>query len=193
MADAASVGESNSILERSARVKIGADRPLIAQATTNLRIKAMKVFQSTLLIAAIATTFAGCDTSPKTRYDLVDLVKAGGKVTLDGKALPDAVVTFDDPADDTFSYAKTDGDGNYTLQFDSEMSGVKTGKKVVRISTTRKLLALAAAPGAEEGADPDAKSKDKELVPEKYNKKSELSIEVTSDKTQYDFELKSNG
>jgi hypothetical protein len=155
--------------------------------------EAMTTLKLTFVGLALVIMSTGCDTGPKSRYDLVDLVDAGGKVTLDGKPLPNAVVTFDDPTDETFSYAQTDADGNYTLQFDSVMSGVKTGKKVVRISTTRKLLALAPKPGAEEGADPDQKSKQQELVPEKYNKKSELTIDVTSDKTQYDFDLKSNG
>ena len=53
--------------------------------------------------------------------------------------LADAVVTFDGD-DGQFSYGLTDAAGHYTLQFDSVKQGVKTGKKTVRISTTRKIL-----------------------------------------------------
>jgi len=150
-----------------------------------------------LLLGAIvcASALVGCG-GPKGNYSLVDLVKGHGTITLDGQPLPDAVVTFEDPADDTMSYAKTDAQGNYTLQFDSEMSGVKVGKKVVRISTTRRLLALASKPGEEEGeadGDPDAVGKKKpiELVPDKYNKSSELTAEVVQGTTRYDFALQS--
>jgi hypothetical protein len=123
----------------------------------------------------------------------VELVDVSGRITLDGEPLSGAIVTFDDPVDETFSYGRTDEDGYYTLQFDSEMAGVKAGRKVVRISTTRKLLALSSNPGADEGGDPDAGPKDKESVPEKYNKKSELTVDVTDDQSTYDFELSTNG
>ncbi len=133
--------------------------------------------------------FLGCG-GPVADYSMVDLVNTGGTVTLDGSPLVGAVVTFEDPTDDTFSYGLTDANGKYTLQFDSEMKGVKTGKKVVRISTTKKILGLNSAPSAE-GGDPDAKRTDKELVPEKYNKKSTLEIEVTKGAVQFDFDLQS--
>ncbi len=144
----------------------------------------------TLLTLLSAIALLGCG-GPRADYSLVDLVKGHGTITLDGTPLPDAVVTFEDPTDDTMSYAKTDANGNYTLQFDSEMSGVKVGKKVVRISTTRKLLALAGKPGEEDSdGDPaEVKTKPVELVPDKYNKNSELTADVVQGTTQYDFEL----
>lgn len=89
------------------------------------------------------------------------------------------------------SYAMTDESGKYTLQFDSVMPGVKVGKKVVRISTTRKLLGLNSTPGqGETDGDPDeAPKKLEELVPDKYNKKSELEVEVVKGTIKYDFDL----
>lgn len=140
-------------------------------------------------LAAISM-FLGCG-GPAADYSMVDLVNAGGTVTMDGAPLAGAVVTFEDPTDDTFSYALTDGAGKYVLQFDSEMKGVKTGKKVVRINTTKKILGLNTAP-ATEGGDPDAKRSDKESVPEKYNKKSILEVEVTKGSVQFDFDLQGN-
>jgi hypothetical protein len=130
----------------------------------------------------------GCG-GPKADYGQLDLVKAGGTVTLDGQPLADAVVSFD-ASDGQFSYGLTDAGGHYSLQVDSEMKGVTPGEKTVRISTTRKILGLNASEGASE-ADPATQLKADEKVPEKYNKNSELKITVGSDKTTYDFDLKS--
>ena len=150
----------------------------------------MKLKKNSVLVISGMVFLLGCG-APATDYSMVDLVKGYGKVTLDGNALADAVVIFEDATDETISYAKTDSGGNYKLQFDSDMAGVKTGKKIVRISTTRKLLGLSSEPGeGESDGDPDdVKSKPVELVPDKYNKDSELVVEVVRGKTQYDFDL----
>ena len=167
-------------------------------------------FAALLLVILVAT--AGCG-GPVADYSMVDLVNGQGVVTLDGMPLASAVVTFEDPTDETFSYAMTDADGKYVLQFDSEMKGVKTGKKVVRISTTRKILGLNSKPGqAPEGEDgtapkgpatngpatngpapkgPAPNGLGRELVPERYNKNSELTADVVQGTTQYDFALQS--
>lgn len=126
-------------------------------------------------------------------YSSVGLVDAHGTVTLDGQPLAGAVVTFDSP-DGTFSYAMTDADGSYALQFDSVMPGVAPGPKTVRISTTRKILGLNTDEGeggeaSDEGAAATPASKEKEQVPAKYNCDSELSVEVTPDRTEYNFDL----
>lgn len=92
------------------------------------------------------------------------------------------------------SYGMTDASGRYTLQFDSEMEGVKVGKKTVRISTTRKLLGLTSAAGQEDSdGDPEeAAPTDNERVPERYHRQSELSVEVLPGLLRYDFALESN-
>lgn len=138
---------------------------------------------------------AGCNPGPEMNYDDVELVSAGGTVTLDGQPLANAVVTFESPQSGQFSFGMTDSDGDYSLQFDSEVDGVPPGKKVVRISTTRKILGLNSeeeagdAMGETEGKPPQAPAT--ELVPEKYNKNSELTVDVTPDQTEYNFELTS--
>lgn len=128
----------------------------------------------------------GCG-GPKTDYSLVDLVDAYGTVKLDGGPLPSAVVTFEDPEDDSFSFALTDANGNYELQFDSVKAGVKVGPKIVRISTTRKLLGLNSKPGQENSAA--AEGKLVEQVPDRYNKESELKVDVVHGQERYDFDL----
>ena len=141
-----------------------------------------------LFTCVLLSVLLGCG-GPVADYSKVDLIKGAGKVTLDDQPLTGAVVTFEDPTDDTFSYAMTDDQGNYVLQFDSEMKGVKTGKKVVRISTTRKILGLNSKPGKEEGAS-DGGDRKTEKVPERFNKKSELTAEVTKGSGPFNFDLK---
>ncbi len=147
-----------------------------------------------LMICSLIAPFfvVGCNV-PRSDYSLVDLVKVQGRVQLDGQPLPNAVITFEDPEDDTFSYAMTDRNGRYTLQFDSEMQGVKVGDKVVRISTTRKLLGLNSDEG---GGDPDGdrnppQSNSGERVPKQYNQQSTLLVTVTRSTTRFDFDLES--
>ena len=116
---------------------------------------------------------------------------------LDGKPLPAAVITFEDPTNGTFSFARTDADGDYTLQFDSEKSGVLAGKKTIQISTVRTILGLAGEEGKEEGEasteDQESRAESKtEAVPACYNKESKLTVEVTSSTTTFNFDLKSD-
>ncbi len=143
------------------------------------------------LISASCLFVTGCGPQGAD-YSMVDLVNVGGNVTLDDKPLANAVVTFEDPTDDTFSYGLTDANGNYQLQFDSDMSGVKVGKKVVRISTTKKILGLNSKPGQEQDTgEAGEPKKTGELVPAKYNKQSELNADVTKSTTKFDFKLSS--
>lgn len=155
-------------------------------------------FRNTVGLALILTV-AGCSTAPSADYSKLGLVNVSGTVTLDGVPLDAAVVTFEDPQTSQFSYGQTDSSGNYSLQLDSVQSGVVPGKKVVRISTTRKIPGLN---DGEEGSaeeesgevEPDGKGatvpeRKSELVPEKHNKKSELTVDVSAANTTFDFDL----
>jgi hypothetical protein len=146
---------------------------------------------------AILSLLAGCGAGPEMNYGNVTLVPVEGTVTLDGKPLPRAVVTFE-AEDGTFSYGQTDENGYYELQFDSEMNGVKPGNKLVRISTTRKILGLNTDEGEADGGGETADGKpikaadtQGELVPEKYNASSELTVEVVPDQATHNFDLES--
>ena len=135
----------------------------------------------------------GCDSKPKADYGKLGLVAVGGRITLDGQPLAKAVVTFEDAGDGTFSFGQTDSSGNYKLRLDTEMMGVKPGKKIVRISTTRKILGLNSSEAGDEGNEGDAKPEPaKELVPDKYHKKSELTVDVTASNRAFNFELTSS-
>lgn len=150
-------------------------------------------------ISAVALFIAvsGCSMKPQSDYGKVELLTVTGTVTLDGEPLPEAVVTFEDTEFGAFSYGMTDAAGFYRLQFDSNKSGCTPGTKRVEVSTTRKILGLnteeeGAAPEGEEGGDGGpSKASSSERVPAKYNKESELIVEVTADKSDYPLELSS--
>lgn len=137
----------------------------------------------------------GCSTKPTAGYDSIELLQVSGDVTLDGQPLPGAVVTFE-AEDGQFSYGLTDDSGSYRLQLDSDMEGVRPGKKIVRISTTRKILGLNADEGSAETppdeAAPAGEQDSGERVPAKFNSESALVAEVTPDQTTFDFDLQSN-
>ncbi len=137
---------------------------------------------------------SGCDSKPKADYSKLGLVTVSGRVTLDGQPLARAVITFDDVQDGTFSFGQTNSSGNYKLRLDSDMMGVKPGRKIVRISTSRKILGLnSSESGSESGSDEPAEKSEraKELVPSRYNKKSELTADVSASNQTFDFELNS--
>ncbi|MCA9034060.1 MAG: carboxypeptidase regulatory-like domain-containing protein [Planctomycetaceae bacterium] len=154
-----------------------------------------------ILASAICTiTLTGCSTAPQMDYSKAKLVSVSGTVTLDGEPLPNAVVTFESVVDGTFSFAQTNSSGKYTLQFDSQMSGVTPGQKKVAFSTTRKILGLnsddesggegeGSGEGEVESATP---TPNVELVPDCYNKDSKIQVEVTASTTTFNFDLKSD-
>ena len=136
---------------------------------------------------------SGCESKPQAAYGSLGLVSVSGRVTLNGRPLAKAVITFDDVQDGTFSYGQTDSGGNYQLQLDSDMRGVKPGKKIVRISTTRKILGVNSSEEAGENSLDGAAVKPeaaKELVPDKYYKHSELTAEVSPSRRKFHFDLR---
>jgi len=152
---------------------------------------------TTALFSAITSCLllAGCSATNSIDYGKVTLVNVSGTVTLDGQPLGGAVVTFENQETGTMSVARTNSSGRYTLQFDSEKDGVTPGKKLVRFSTIRTILGLRGEEGEEVGeasTEGAAAEKSQEQVPECYNGKSTLTVEVTPDSTTMDFDLKSD-
>ena len=130
----------------------------------------------------------GCGGPPRPDYGSLDLCEVHGEVTLDGEPLAGALVLFE-AVDRSFSYGQTDDSGQYRLMFNSEKSGVSKGPKTVRIWSSR------AVPGADEMEsdedDPDARPKQPERVPARYNVRSALTVTVDEDSQTFDFDLKS--
>ena len=139
-----------------------------------------KILPVILLLSLFVT---GCS-SKKVQYGNLELVDVSGTVTLDQKPLANAQVLF--LADNrSYSYGVTDEKGRYSLMFNSKKTGTKSGEKKVEIWTTRT------------GADFDVLMKkscpNMELVPEKYNSKSTLKVNVSPSDRKFDFDLVSNG
>ena len=109
-----------------------------------------------------------------------------GVVRLNGKPLAGAAVSFEPVISDKATYgpgsfAITDGDGRFQLKVSAEKkSGALIGKHTVRISL----------PDSPKG-DPGGAHLTRELLPARYNSKSELAFNVPAEGTQTaDFELK---
>jgi hypothetical protein len=94
-------------------------------------------------------------------------------VTLDGKPLAGATVSFTPEGRGRNSTAFTGDDGTYTLNYIRDIQGAAVGWHTVRISTG------------------DVRAGKRESVPEQYNTKSRLRIEVRAGDNAIDFPLAS--
>lgn len=111
-----------------------------------------------------------------------------GTVQMDGKPLPNAVVTFYPLEPDVSagkggaSYGRTDDAGEYELQYNRDSKGAEIGRHKVEISTRQE------SSGGDYGADIP------ETVPAKYNSQTTLTAEVASGHNTIDFlDLDSSG
>jgi hypothetical protein len=107
----------------------------------------------------------GCSSSG----DRPDLAPVQGMITLDGKPLEGAMISFK-PNEGQPSYSRTDSSGHYELNYLRDAKGAKIGSHKVRITTA-----------SEENPE--------ELVPKRYNRKTELTKEVESGGNEFNFEL----
>ena len=117
-----------------------------------------------------------------------NVVNVSGKVTLDDKPLANATVMFHPLSDQKNpgpgSTGKTDEKGEYTLSLNTkDLKGALPGKHKVSI---------VAAKGEAPKDNTDSKKVQEQLVPEKYNTKTELTFEVpATGTTSADFKLTS--
>jgi len=122
-----------------------------------------------LNIAAILgmTVAAGCGSG---EAPLPELAPVTGTVTLGGKPVADAIVTFQ-PDKGPLSVGNTDAAGKFELKYMGTNPGTPAGKYAVRISKL-----------SGEAGD--------ELIPRKYNESSKLTQEVAqSGPNDFKFEL----
>jgi len=105
----------------------------------------------------------------------------GGTITLDGQPLPHAEVVFTPTQGGRPATAVTDAKGQYDLVYTINQPGTPPGEYLVRIRAARTET-------GENGQDITTP----EVVPPKYNRQSELLVEVKKGQpTQFDFDLKS--
>jgi hypothetical protein len=140
------------------------------------------------LLAAMFIVLAGCSDLHLKRPPLI---RVRGVVTLDAKPLPKAVIVFESD-DGSFSYAETDRRGRYDLQFDSQTRGTTLGTKIVRICMNRQIRGLNSNSEGGPGDRAGGKSKKMppEAIPDQYNTHSTLRVEIKSDTSRFDFNLK---
>lgn len=120
--------------------------------------------------AALLAAMAGCggDKGPK-KYEVT------GTVKFDGKDVTDGDITFT-PEDKTVGpEAGKIVAGKYKLS-------AREGKNKVEITATRVVPGKKGPMGTEDVLE--------DLIPEKYNTKTELSVDVGSGKTEHNFDLK---
>ncbi len=85
-------------------------------------------------------------------------------------------MTFRPDAGGRTSYAFTDENGHYRLNFLRDIKGALPGTHKVQVHK----------------AATDSENPQKNLVPARYNKESDLVREVSKGKNTFDFDLKSN-
>ena len=121
--------------------------------------------------------------------DQPELGEVEGIVTLDGKPLQDAYVSFSPKeGDGATSTGETDGEGKFKLRYKRDTMGATVGTHVVRVWTVEE----------DEGDSIDEATgkpipKPKEIVLSQYNEESILEKEVKEGPQTIDLELKSNG
>ena len=104
-----------------------------------------------------------------------------GTITLDGQPLADAEVVFTPEEGGRPASAMTDSAGKYDLVYTINEKGAPAGKYIVRIRASKTKT-------GEDGRDVNTP----EVVPPKYNQKSELMVEVKDGgANQFDFAIES--
>jgi hypothetical protein len=134
-------------------------------------------FKVSTIVVTLVFSLTGCN-----RENLPGLGKVTGTVTMDGKPVPEAMVSFE-PVDGSAAPAmgRTDGTGLYELYYSRTAKGAKIGEHAVRITSYQ------------EFGEDDARQIKKETIPSRYNVKTELKATVNRGQNKIDFDLKSGG
>ena len=150
-------------------------------------------------LSLVSLVIAGCTKNSKPKGPKLDLTPVSGTVTLDGKPLADAAVSFalQGPAPEGFfgSGGATDAQGHYELQTTGQ-KGTVAGSYKVTISKQVNASGIAVKP--EEGMDMgqfQAAGALKETIPPRYSDGANTELTTTVDKGKadgYNFDLKSS-
>jgi hypothetical protein len=120
-----------------------------------------------VMFVLLCASCGGCNRGDRPPLGLVH-----GKVTLDGKPLPDALVRFFPGEGGRYSMGRTNAEGRYELVYIRKIMGAKVGPHKVMITT----------------AD---ETHPRELLPPRYHQETTLQAEVQSGENACDFSLTS--
>ncbi|MFO1064461.1 MAG: carboxypeptidase regulatory-like domain-containing protein [Pirellulales bacterium] len=132
-----------------------------------------------LLFLPVFVSLIGCGSSGP------QLVDVSGKVTVDGKPVPNAIVTFNPlTPGGSNSLGKTDAQGFYRLEFSQDKKGAMVGEHDVDI--VAKKISKNDLPD-----DGSVVSTEFVEIPAKYRKRGSLKVKVENKSNTINFELDS--
>ncbi|WP_437200791.1 carboxypeptidase-like regulatory domain-containing protein [Planctomicrobium sp. SH664] len=120
------------------------------------------------LVAIAVLISSGC------RRDDVELGDVTGRVTLDGKPVPNAYITFTPDGAGRPSTCRSDEEGRYVLRFSTARSGALVGTHQVRVST------------ADITADDKAIA---EIIPARYHRQGSIPVTIEAGRNEINLEL----
>jgi hypothetical protein len=158
---------------------------------------ALRLLSSAAALAALV--IAGC--SGAEGDNQVDVYEVTGTVTLDGKPLADALVTFSPKAGQPVATGQTDSSGKYTLQTYEAGDGAAAGEYVALVYKNEADASAASGPAAHDPNNPNPQAHSgpsrrtavKSLVPQKYGSvdQSDLKVTVKEGENNIPLDLKS--
>jgi len=117
-----------------------------------------------------------------------DIGSVTGRITVAGKPGAGLIVTFQPPAGRP-SYATTDADGNYELQYNKDTMGAKIGENLVTISTASD----GGGEDYEDGTSGKEASLNADAIPARYNtmagQNPEMKVEVKSGSNEFNWDV----
>jgi hypothetical protein len=130
------------------------------------------------VVLVCCLSLGGCGGS---REEVQELLPVSGKVTWNGKPLPQATILYLPQGKGDVSAGKTDDSGEYSLTYANGQPGAVPGVHRVEIRTGGEAL----------DADGNIISESAEILPDRYNVNSRLLTEVKAGSSQINFDLKS--
>jgi len=123
------------------------------------------LLRSTLFLVLLVIVFAGCSKGG------AQVAPVHGRVTLDGKPLASADVSFQPTDARRVSRGRTDSDGRYELLYKRGQKGAIVGPHTVRIWVSPEVI------------------KNPPIIAARFDTKSELQRDVKPDDNEFDFEV----
>lgn len=117
----------------------------------------------------------------------VSLAPVSGMVTLDGKPLPNVMVSFHPDTGERAGYGMTDATGRYEIRYTGTKMGAPVGHHLVRIES-----GILQNIGDTEPEKPTP-TEEPVYLPPQYNEESQLTADVRRGPNTFDFSLKSEG